>query len=203
MDTFICPYVGVELPLNKSCSVDSCSFNLADVPVAKVYRRCFLNYVKATGHNPHKLENLEQVEYGSLPVPYREQIARILLNLTPEDEANAKRTFYISLFSILAHDTTIAITKRQHDPIPYQQCCICGRSDTQLWYPKGGILPSGYGYCSWNCWQEYPPPMLALMKIIEVDFKELFKNLSFQGYESRLIFTKHLIQWVFGISAIK
>jgi len=188
----------------RPCGVESCSFNLADIPISRAYRRCFLNYVQATGHNPHKLDDLEQVEYGALPLAYREQIARLLLGLKPEDEAEAKRTFYMSLFSIMTHDTTVSLTKRQHAPVAYCQCCVCGTPSEHLWYPKGAVLPPGYGYCSWACWQENPPPFLALIRSLEVDFLDMIRNLPFpHGQKSRLIFTMHLTRWVFGDTPLK
>lgn len=201
---FICPYAGVPLLPERPCAVESCSFNLANIPLGRAYRRCFLNYVQATGHNPYKLDDLEQVEYGALPFPCREQIARLLLNLKPEDEAEAKRTFYISLFSIMAHDTTVSLAKRQHAPVPYRQCCVCGIPSESLWFPKGAVLPPGSGYCSWACWQESPPPLLALTRSLEVDFADMTSNLPFpHGQKSRLIFTLHLTRWIFGETSLK
>lgn len=201
---FICPYAGVPLSPERPCAVESCSFNLANIPLSRAYRRCFLNYVQATGHNPYKLDDLEQVEYGILPLSYREYIARLLLGLKPEEEAQAKRTFYISLFSIMTHDTTVSLTKRQHSPVPYRQCCICGMPSDDLWFPKGGVLPPGHGYCSWSCWQEMPPPLLSLTKSLEVDFADMTANLPFpHGQKSRLIFTQHLTRWIFGETSLK
>ena len=202
--SFICPYAGVPLPDGRSCEVESCSFNLANIPLGRAYHRCFLNYVKATGHNPHKLDDLDQVEYGTLPLSYREHIARLLLDLTIPDETEAKRTFYMSLFSIMAHDTTVSLAKRQHSPVPYRQCCVCGMPSDRLWFPKGGTLPSGHGYCSWYCWRESPPPLLALTQILEVDFADMTKNLPFpHGQRSKIVFTLHLTRWVLGETPLK
>ena len=203
-DSFICPYIGIPLPSNRSCEVESCSFCLADVPLSRAYRRCFLNYVKATGHNPYKLDDLEQVEYGALPLSYREHISRLLLDFKQQEEADAKRTFYMSLFSIMTQDTTVSLAKRQHSPVLYRQCCVCGLSCDDLWLPKGGALPSGYGYCSWSCWQEAPPPLIALMRLLEVDFADMTKNIPFpHGQRSRLTFTNHLTRWVFGETPLR
>lgn len=196
---FICPYANAPLPPNRSCAVTSCSFNLSDISLSRAYRRCFLNYVKATGHNPYKTDELEQAEFGALPLSYREHIARLLLDLETTEETEIKRTFYMSLFTIMAHDTTVSLTKKQHAPIAYQQCCVCGAASESLWYPKGGVLPSGYGYCSWSCWQESPPPLLALTRMLEVDFIEMTDNLPFpHGQKSKIAFTQHLTQWIFG-----
>ena len=196
---FVCPYVGQPLPGDRPCSVSSCSFNLADIPLSRAYLRCFLNYVRSTGYNPYKRDELEQVEFGSLSLSYREQIAKLLLDLRDEDETSIKRTFYMSLFSIMAHDMTISLAKKQHSPIPYRQCCVCGQASDDLWFPKGNVLPSGYGYCSWSCWQSSPPPLLALTEILETDFAEMTRNLPFpHGQKSRLTFCQHLTRWIFG-----
>ena len=200
---FTCPYANVPLLPERPCAVESCSFNLADIPLGRAYRRCFLNYVKATSHNPYKRDELEQAEFGALPLTLREQIARLLLDMKPVEEAETKRTFYMSLFSIMAHDTTVSLAKKQHSPVPYQQCCVCGSATEKLWFPKGGVLPSGYGYCSWPCWQESPPPLLGLTKMLEVDFGEMAKNLPFpHGQKSRLTFTLHLTRWILGETAL-
>jgi len=200
LDTFVCPYVNLPLLESRPCAVSSCAFNLADIPMSRAYSRCFLKYVKATGYNPHAIDEVEQIEYGALPLPYREHIAKILLNFNEEgDVEEAKRSFYIALFSIMTQDTTVSLTKRQHSPIPYRQCCVCGTPSDSLWLPKGGLLPSGYGYCSWACWQEMPPPLLSLMKMLEVDFKDMTDNFPFpHGQKSRLAFITHLTRRVFG-----
>jgi hypothetical protein len=176
---------------------------LADVPISRAYRRCFLNYIKATSHNPYQLEQLEQIEFSQLTIALREQIVRTLLDFKTEDEVDAKRTFYMSLFSIMTQDTTVALTKRQHAPVLYCQCCVCGTSHDMLWYPKGGILPPGYGYCSWHCWQKEPPPLLALMMMLEVDFDDMTQNILFpHGQKSRIIFTNHLTRWVLNTNPL-
>lgn len=196
---FICPYTKAPVLAERPCCVESCSFNLSDVPISRLYRRCFLNYVKATSHNPYKKDELEQVEFGALPLDHREQIARIFLDMSLEDEVETKRLFYISLFSCMAHDTAASLTKRQHDPIRYQQCCVCGQSYEKLWFPKGGVLPDGHGYCSWACWQETPPPLLSLSKMLEVDFNQMIELIPFpQGGQSRLIFSHLLTKWILG-----
>lgn len=198
--TFICPYANLPLPECRPCAVGSCSFNLADIPLSRAYSRCFLRYVKATGHNPHSVDDVEQAEYGALPLPYREQIAKLFLDFSVEqDVEEAKRSFYIALFSIMTQDTTVTLTKKQHSPVPYRQCCVCGVASETLWFPKGGVLPSGYGYCSWSCWQETPPPLLALMKTLEVDYQDMTENFPFpHGQKSRLAFIMHLTRRVLG-----
>lgn len=201
---FICPYTSAPLLPERPCAVESCSFNLADIPLSRAYRRCFLNYVKATSHNPYKRDELEQAEFGALPLSIREQITKLFLDIKDDEEKETKRTFYMSLFTIMTQDATVSLTKKQHYPVPYQQCCICGIACDDLWFPKDGVLPSGYGYCSWSCWQELPPPLLSLTKMLEVDFTEMTKNLQYpHGQKSRLIFTQHLIQWIFGETSLK
>lgn len=203
-DTFICPYAKLPLPVDRPCAVGSCSFNLSDIPLSRAYGRCFLKYVKSTGYNPHAIDEVEQVEYGTLPLPYREQIAKLLLSIKTDGEVEEiKRNFYIALFSIMTQDTAVSLAKRQHDPVIYRQCCICGTACDNLWYPTGGLLPSGYGYCSWSCWQETPPPLLALMKTLEVDYKDMTDNFPFpQGHKSRLAFITHLTRRVLGDASL-
>ena len=201
--TFICPYVKCPLPHNKPCAVESCSFNLADVPISRIYKRCFLNYVKAMGFNPYKREEMEQIEFPSLSIAYREQITKILLDLKDDDDINIKKMFYMSLFSIMTQDATASLTKKYHSPAIYEQCCVCGQVTDSLWLPRSGILPSGYGYCSWNCWQALPPPLLTLIKNLEVDFLDMINNIFFpQGQKSRFMFTQHLTQWILGETSL-
>lgn len=196
-DSFICPYSNLPIPEGRHCEVGSCSFNLEDVSISKTYKRCFLNYVKATGHNPHQIDDLEQVEYNFLPPEYKEQIALMFLGL--KDGQEAKHAFYIAIFSIMANDTTASLAKKKLDPVPYRQCCACGQPTEDLWTPSSGILPSGWGYCSWGCWQMLPPPIIYLMRILDVDFEELIRNIPYpQGQKSRLVFINHLAQWVLG-----
>lgn len=201
---FVCPYAKTALPADRPCEVESCSFNLADIPISRAYKRCFLNYVKATSHNPYQREALEKVEFCALPLHLREQISKSLLAMKNADETSTKRMFYTSLFSIMVHDSIVSLAKKQHAPVLYRQCCVCGTQSDSLWLPKGGCLPSGYGYCSWSCWQENPPPLLALAKSLEVDFCEMLDNISFpNGHKSKLMFTTHLTKWILGENAIK
>jgi hypothetical protein len=184
--------------------VESCSFNLADIPLAKAYRRCFLNYVKATSHNPFRREELERSEFGALPLSMREHIARLLLDMAPSAESEAKRMFYVALFSVMAHDCAVSLAKRQHAPVAYRQCCACGTPSEDLWFPKGGVLPEGSGYCSWSCWQERPPPLLELERTIGVDLGGLLQSLPFpHGQKSRLNFALHLARWLLGDIAVQ
>ena len=202
MDTFVCPYSSLPIPEGRCCEVGSCTFNLEDVPVSSPYRRYFLRYVKATNFNPYQIDELEQVEYGLLPREHKEQIALMFLDL--EDAGDAKRSFYMAIFSIMAHDTTVSLPKRMLDPVAYRQCSVCGLESDCLWVPKAGILPSGWGYCSWNCWQLLPPPLLSIMMILEVDFEDLARNLPFpHGQKSRLVFANHLTQWVMGEACLR
>jgi len=44
-----------------------------------------------------------------------------------------------------------------------------------------------------------PPPLLSLMKMLEVDFKDMTDNFPFpHGQKSRLAFITHLTRRVFG-----
>lgn len=201
-DIFICPYSGLPLPIGRHCEVESCTFNLENLPVSRVYKRCFLNYVKSTAYNPFQIDDLEQVEYDFLSQTHKEQIALLFLGL--EDGGESKRSFYLSIFSIMAHDTTISLPKTRLDPVIYRQCCACGQETDKLWLPTAGILPSGWGYCSWNCWQVLPPPLLFLVRILEVGFEKLIRNIPFpHGQKSRLVFVNHLTQHVLGETSLQ
>ncbi len=201
---FICPYANVPLLQERPCCVSSCCFNLGDMKINRLYRRCFLFYVKTTSSNPYKLRDLERVEFSALPLSAREAIAKVLLDIKKEDELELKRNFYTALFSIMIQDTTLSVTKKRYAPVLYQQCCVCGCTERALWFPKGGILPQGFGYCSWACWQEMPPPILSLVKNLEVDFYQMLKCIPYpNGQKSKLVFLLHLIRWVFGDLTLK
>lgn len=200
--SFICPYSNLPIPEGRHCEVGSCTFNLEDVSISKIYNRCFLKYVKATGYNPHHIDDLEQVEYNFLAQEHKEQIALMFLDL--KDGTEAKQSFYIAIFSIMANDATISLSKRKLSPVPYRQCCVCGQPNDNLWLPSSGVLPSGWGYCSWSCWQTLSPPLLYLMRILDVDFEDLIRKIPYpHGHRSRLTFTNHLTQWVLGETSLR
>lgn len=195
----LCPYSEQELV--KPCEVNSCGFNLSEKPIANVYRRCFLYYKKLTTNNPYKLDSIDQAEYHNLPIKIREQIVSLLLDLSKEDIGQAKSNFYFSLFSILSQDVVINLPKKQLSPVLYRQCCVCGKQEDNLYFPKSRTLPDGYGYCSWACFQSLPPPLLALEKILEVSLGEMTKNLKFQGFKNRVSYVKNLTTWIIGSSS--
>jgi len=192
----ICPYS--EQELLKACEVESCCFNLADKPISQVYRRCFLQYKKVVTNNVYKIDALDQAEYHNLPKKMREQIVSLLLDLNDDSIAQAKSNFYFSLFAILSQDTVINLPKKQHAPVIYRQCCVCGQASDTLYFPKSRTLPDGWGYCSWSCYQALPPPLLALERILEVNVGDMMKNLRFQGFKNRVSYIKNLTTWVIG-----
>ncbi len=202
LSEFICPYI--KMPLTRPCEVSSCTFNLSDTKLGHVYKRCFLNYSRSTSYNPYKKEILEKAEFSVLPTAQREFIATLLLNIKDEDKTEYKRLFYTSLFSVMTQDTTISLVKKCLDPVPYRQCCFCGVATDTLWFPVGNLLPPGFGYCSWNCWQDSPPPILSLTKMFEVDFIDLLKKLIAPlNKKARNLFMRHILLWIFGDSSIK
>lgn len=158
--------------------------------------------METTGYNPYQVNDLEQVEYNFMPVEQREQVALLFLDLEEGSEAN--RAFYIAIFSLMANDMTVSLSKRKLAPVPYKQCCVCGQTTDALWLPKSGTLPSGWGYCSWSCWQMLPPPILYFMRILDVDFEELIRKIPYpHGQRSRTVFTDHLTQWVLGNTSLR
>jgi len=211
MATFICPYANLPLENERPCKVGSCGFNLLEHAMGTTgehlvtaYLGCFLNYVKATQWNPFKVSSLK--EFSDLPISLREHLASLFLGMKDEEVVRAKRTFYFSLFTLMTEESasSASLAKRQHAPIPYRQCVVCGTSEVPLWFPKGGVLPNGYGYCGWNCWQALPPPLLALEHATTsgIPFSEMTQSVNFQGNHSRLQYVKHLIFNILGDTAM-
>ena len=205
--SFICPYANLPLEKDRPCEVDSCGFNILShakgtygEKIARTYLGCFLNYVKATQWNPFKVAALG--EFSTLSLPLREHLASLFLGMKEEEVIKAKRTFYFSLFSLLSEESASAasVPKRQHAPVPYRQCAVCGNSDVPLWFPKSGLLPNGYGYCSWACWQTLPPPLLSLEHATAsgIPFSDMTQTVTFQGNHSRLQYVKHLVFNILG-----
>ena len=192
----ICPYS--EQELLKACEVGSCCFNLEDKAVSTLYRRCFLYYKKLITNNVYKIDALDQAEYQNLPKKLREQIVSLFLDLDAESVGHAKSNFYFSLFSILSQDTVINLPKKQLAPVLYKQCCVCGCESDTLYFPKSRTLPDGWGYCGWSCYQEMPPPLLAIEKILELSLNEMTKSLKFQGFKNRVSYVKNLTTWIIG-----
>jgi hypothetical protein len=195
---FTCPYSGCAP--HAPCEVSSCSFNLANKPVATIYNRCFLFYLEALRVNPtgQKKSTTFDVDFTKIPRHQREEIASFLLDVTEREVMQSYAEFYTSMFSLIAQDLLVSLRKRQLDPIPYKQCIVCGRSDEPLWYPQSGSLPDGYGYCSYACYQLKSPPLLNLERMLEIDYRELAEKLEFDLLKSRPKFVLNLIHWVFG-----
>lgn len=176
---FECPYA--RAPLTKACEVTSCSFNMpGHSGLSKYYRRCFLNYVEKGVQNPNHLTTIEQAQFSKLSLTQKKSLIKAFFNVNEENIHHAQRTFYLSFFSILLQDILLELPRSVLKPVPYSQCAVCGVMDdadqSKFFYPKGGALPDGYGYCSWNCYQTKPPPILVLESILEVDFRLLVEH---------------------------
>lgn len=198
-DSFLCPYS--KKALTRPCEVGSCTYNLSPASnLSLAYQRCFLKYLKETTHNPFKIESVEAMEFARLPIKYREQIVQIFF---PEEAScqglrRATSSFYVTLFSILAQEATAAVSRSELDPVPFEQCAVCGQSHDDLWFPTPGTtpLPEGWGYCSWGCYQKKPPLVLSLEAGMEVEFDSLLLNFSFDLIKSRPKFLAQLTAWV-------
>ena len=195
---FICPYSGCKL--GKSCEVKSCNFNLSDVPIAKHYRRCFLYYNEFLRTNKQPKSGVDS-DFTKIPKHQREEIASFLLSADSKEVTQSYSEFYTSMFSLIAQDILVSMRKVQLEPIPYKQCVVCGQQD-DLWFPQAGTLPDGYGYCSYACFQLKPPPLLALERTLEVDYRELVEKLEFDLLKSRPKFVSNLIHWVFSTTSM-
>lgn len=200
---FICPYANKPLA-HAPCEVQSCNFNLDNTPIALVYRRCFLLYSKSLSHNPNAQNILGDppdptLNFSDEPKAWREKIIEGFFTVKETEFKKSYADFYTSVFSVIAQDILVSLPKTHMDPLPYRQCVVCGTSEVKpLWYPKGGALPDGWGYCGFNCYQLKPPPLVAMERVLEVDFEHVVKGLDFDILRSRPKFVKNLIRWVLG-----
>lgn len=173
---FECPYA--KMPLHRACEVSSCSFNLPEAsPLSRYYKRCFLNYVEKGVQNPNHLACIEQAQFSKLSVTQKKSLLKAFFQAKDDDLDHAQRTFYLSFFSIVLQDLLLEIPRGTLQPVAYEQCVVCGvsceESERAFFFPKGGALPSGQGYCSWSCYQLKPPPIIVLERILDVDFKHI------------------------------
>ena len=173
---FECPYA--KTTLQRACEVASCSFNLSEhSPLSRYYKRCFLNYVEKGIQNPNHLASIEQAQFSRLSRSQKKSLLKAFFHIKDEEIDHAQRTFYLSFFSILLQALLLELPRGTLSPVPYEQCVVCGVSADEgpfpFFYPKGGALPSGHGYCSWSCYQLKPPPIVVLERILDVDFRHL------------------------------
>ena len=194
--SFICPYSNKEL--KNSCDVDSCNFNMDSTPISKTYKRCFLNYLEALRYNPYKSKNDREDEYSSIPFNQRAQIVGSFFNLDEKEVLKATSNFYISMFSVIAQDSILFHHKHHLDPVPYRQCAVCGNPSDNLFIPKHGGLPQGWGYCSYACLQKKCVPLLILEKTLDLDTIDLMTSLEYENTQSRAKFVRNLINWIFS-----
>lgn len=204
--SFVCPYANRPLPSHpksEGCTVGSCGFNLEPSPLSRRFKRCFLLYTEQ--FKGQRYGRGAEMTFSNLPRRHREAIVKVFMKASEEDLSAAYRDFYIAFFTILAEDTIVSLPKIQLDPIPYCQCVVCGDVDEtrSLFVPQSGLLPPGYGYCSYRCFQLKPPPIIALERILEVDFRLLSDNLEFETIRNRPKFVWNLITWVLGGMPLK
>jgi len=200
-ETFQCAYS--KKPLVRPCEVESCVFNMPATSLATHYRRCFLNYVDKLRHNPYKVRTL--ATFAEASPEQKEQITAAFFGVTLADIQKVTTSFYTSLLSVLSFDTTSSLANRQVSPVPYRQCAVCGTAceREELFLPKSGVLPPGYGYCSYPCYQLKPPPILHLECILHLDYRQFLDNLQFDRTKNRKRFVTQLIRWVIGGIAMK
>lgn len=193
--SFKCPYVNTEL--TKPCEVDSCNFNLSDSDMGRMYKRCYLNYQEALRYNPFTTK-MKEVQYNSLSVEQRERVVFSFFKVTKEDVDRSNSVFYTNLFGVLAEDAAAALTKKRLDPVPFKQCAVCGIAEDKLFLPEESALPSGFGYCSYKCFQMKPPPVLLLEKNLELDFLDFIKALEKETSQSRVKLVSQVIEHIFS-----
>ena len=129
---------------------------------------------------------------------HKEEIIKGFLSVTDDDIQQATGNFYLRLINLLLQTTLIDLPRTQLEPIPYTQCCVCGNSENPLWFPKSGVLPDGYGYCSYACFQLKPPPILVHEQFLETEYQTLIPNLTFDIFKTRAQFVQNLIQYIFN-----
>ena len=195
MTNYRCVYSGEVL--DRSCEVESCTFNIPGTPLGKTYRRCLLNYLDSLRHNPFGLKNHVD-DFSKLSFTQRTQIVSGFFGVSEREVRRVMSRFYSTLFRLMVRDVLVDLPKIKLDPVPYQQCCVCGVECSNLFYPKSGALPAGFGYCRWSCWQLKPPPFIELELSLDVDALDLMKNLEFQSTHSRPQFLRQLVLWILG-----
>jgi hypothetical protein len=197
---FKCPYSGVALG-DRSCTVASCSYNLNDNPAANVYNRCFLNYTAEVRIRANLIKG--EFDFNNFSQEKKNKVAAQFFDISPGEVEKVNSEFYISLFSVFAEDVSVALRKHQLDPVPFKQCCVCGSESDELFIPKGGILPKGFGYCSYGCFQMKPPPILLIEHNMDLDFLEFIEAMEHQSHQGRAKFVRQLVEWVLGNSAMR
>jgi len=195
---FKCPYA--KLPLTRPCEVGSCCYNLADNPVSKQSMRCFLHYCDGVRRRPGLGKN--EHDFGAYPQDKKNKLAAQFFNVSLEEVDRINSEFYVSLFSVFAEDVSVALRKHQLDPVPYKQCVVCGNESDNLFIPKG-VLPSGYGYCSYGCFQMKPPPVILIEKNMDLDFAEFVGAMEHESHQGRAKFVRQLVEWVLGNTPLR
>lgn len=193
MTNFTCPYVNLELRQN--CGVTSCNYNLPDNNQTIPYKRCFLNYTDTIRNRPGAAKN--EHDFQAFTQEKKNKIASQFLEITLDEVEQVNSNFYLALFSVFAEDVAISLCKHQLDPVPFEQCVVCGSGEDELFYPEG-VLPSGYGYCSYSCFQLKPPPILMVEKNMNLEFIDFISAIKHQTNQSRAKFVRQLSEFVLG-----
>jgi hypothetical protein len=195
---FTCPYS--KMRLHRPCSVSSCSYNLDDNPASNTYNRCFLNYTAEVRTRANLIKG--EFDFNNFSQDKKNKVAAQFFDIPIEEVAKVNSEFYVSLFSVFAEDVSVALKKQQLDPVPYRQCCVCGTECDELFILKS-VLPAGWGYCSYGCFQMKPPPILLIEKNMDLDFLEFVGAMEHESYQGRAKFVRQLIEWVLGNSAMR
>jgi hypothetical protein len=191
---FKCPYSGMEL--RRPCEVSSCNYNLVDNIKTKPYNRCFLNYAELIRNRPQAAKN--EHDFHAFTPDKKMKVASEFFGLSISEVQAINSDFYVSLFSIFAEDAIVDLKKHQLDPVLYRQCAVCGNeADGSLLYPDS-LLPPGVGYCSYPCFQLKPPPILLIVRNLDLDFVDFIKSMEYESSQSRSKFVRQLVEWVLG-----
>jgi len=190
---FTCPYS--KLPLTRPCEVSSCSYNLDDTTASRSSLRCFLHYCDGVRKRPGASKG--EHDFGSYAPERKIKLAASFFGKSVEEVEKLNVSFYTSLFSVFAEDAAVELRKHQLDPVPFAQCAVCGSECDKLFIPKG-VLPSGYGYCSYGCFQMKPPPVLLIEKNTDLDFGEFVAAVEHESVNGRARFVRQLLEWVLG-----
>ena len=195
---FICPYSNMRL--TRSCTVSSCCYQLNDNQHSNQYNRCFLKYTNEVRNRATLVKG--DHDFNNFPQDKKNRIAAQFFDISLEEVSKINSEFYIALFSVFAEDVSVSLRKQQLDPVPFVQCAVCGTESEELFIPKG-TLPSGYGYCSYSCFQMKPPPILLIEKNMDLDFLEFVGAMEHESFQGRAKFVRQLVEWVLGSTPLR
>jgi len=168
---------------------------LNDNAAGRLHKRCFLNYAESIRNKPQALKN--EHDFQAFSSEKKIKVAADFFDLTVSQVEGINNAFYVSLFSIFAEDAIVSLKKHQLDPVLYRQCAVCGNAEDKLYYPDS-MLPPGFGYCTYNCYQLKPPPILLIEKNLDLDFIDFIRSMEYESPQSRAKFIRQLVDWVLG-----